>query len=67
MDDYAQGVREVCAEQGLECLDLASQIKPMGRLAWEQHLGDRAHPNAQGHEWLATKMADWVLRQVAEL
>ena len=67
MDDYAQGVREVCAELGLECLDLSGQIKPMGRLAWEQYLGDRAHPNAQGHEWLATQMADWVMKQVAEL
>lgn len=67
MDDYAEGVREVCAEQGLECLDLAGVIKPMGRVAWEQYLGDRAHPNAGGHEWLATQMADWVIGRIDEL
>lgn len=67
MDDYAQGVREVCAAEGLPCLDLAAAIKPMGRVAWEQCLGDRAHPNAQGHELLATQMADWVMKQIAAL
>ncbi len=64
MDDYADGVREVCAEQGLECLDLAGMIKPMGRTSWEEHLGDRAHPNARGHEWLANQMADWIMAQI---
>lgn len=67
MDDYAEGVREVSAEQGLECMDLAGLIKPMGRVAWEQYMGDRAHPNAQGHEWLAMQMADWVMAKIGEL
>ena len=58
----------MCAEQGLECLDLAAQIKPLGRMAWQtDYLRDRAHPTAEGHQWLAERMAEWFMAKIAEL
>ncbi|HUS79807.1 MAG TPA: GDSL-type esterase/lipase family protein [Armatimonadota bacterium] len=66
MDDYAEGVREVCAERGLPCLDLAAQIKPLGRVQWATMLADRAHPKAEGHRWLAERMADWFMEQIGQ-
>jgi len=68
MDDFADGVREVSAERGLECIDMAAEIKPLGRLTWgNDYLGDRAHPNAEGHRWLAEHMAEWFVAKIAEL
>lgn len=65
MDDYAQAVRDLAAERGdVACIDLAAQIKPMGRLAWMRYLGDLAHPNIEGHEWLASALADWIVERV---
>ena len=68
MDDYAEGVREVSAERGLQCMDIAAQIKALGRMTWQtDYLRDRAHPNAEGHQWLAEHMADWFMAKIAEL
>ncbi len=68
MDDYAEGVREVCAEQGLGCIDLAADVKQLGRMTWQtDYLGDRAHPNADGHAWLAEHMAEWIMAKIEEL
>ena len=68
MDDYAEGVREVCAERGLECLDLAAEVKQLGRMTWQtDYLRDRAHPNVDGHAWLAERMADWFMAKIGEL
>ncbi len=65
LDDYAQAVRDLCAERGdVACIDLAAQIKPMGRLQWMTYLGDLAHPNIAGHEWLAEALADWIVERV---
>ncbi len=59
LDDYAQQVRELCAQRGdATCIDLAAGIKPMGREAWGELLGDLAHPTAEGHEWIANAIAD---------
>jgi lysophospholipase L1-like esterase len=68
LDDYAEDVREVCAAQGLECLDLAAQTKSLGRMTWQtDYLRDRAHPTADGHRWLAERMAEWFVTRVEEL
>ncbi len=68
LDDYAEGVREVCAAQGLECLDLAAQTKSLGRMTWQTaYLRDRAHPTADAHRWLAERMAEWFVTRVEEL
>jgi len=65
LDDFAQQVRELCAQRGdVTCIDLAAQIKPMGREAWGELLGDLAHPNAEGHEWIANAIADWLMERV---
>jgi lysophospholipase L1-like esterase len=67
LDDFAQAVREVCQERGLACIDLAAQIKPMGREGWGAYLGDMAHPNAEGHRWLAKAIADWIMARVEDV
>lgn len=68
LDDYAQAVRDLCAERGdVTCIDLAAQIKPMGVAAWMTMLGDLAHPNAEGHRWLANALADWIMERVEGL
>lgn len=67
MEDFAEGARELCAERGLGCLDLSAQIEPLGRAGWEPMLGDMAHPNAEGHRWLAERMADWIMARIGEL
>ncbi len=68
LDDYAQAVRNLCAERGdVTCIDLAAQIKPMGVAAWMTMLGDLAHPNAEGHRWLANALADWIMERVEGL
>ncbi len=68
MDDYAQAVRDLAAERGdVTCIDLAAQIKPLGRQGWMQYLGDMAHPNIEGHEWLAEALADWITTRVDNL
>lgn len=68
LDDFAQQVRELCAERGdVTCIDLAAQIKPMGREAWGELLGDLAHPNVQGHRWIANAIADWLIERVEAL
>lgn len=65
LDDYAQAVRDLSAERGdVTCIDLAAQIKPMGVTAWMTMLGDLAHPNAEGHRWLANALADWIMERV---
>lgn len=65
MDDFAQAVRDLTEARGdVICIDLAAQIKPMGRLAWMELLGDLAHPNIDGHEWLAEALADWIVERV---
>jgi len=68
LDDYAQAVRDLSAERGdVECIDLAAQIKPMGVAAWMALLGDLAHPNAEGHRWIAGAIADWMMEGVEGL
>ncbi|MGC9319213.1 MAG: SGNH/GDSL hydrolase family protein [Armatimonadota bacterium] len=68
MDDYARQIRDFCAgREGIHCIDLAAQIKPMGREAWGALLGDMAHPNQQGHEWLADAIADWLIERMERL
>lgn len=68
LDDYAQAVRELCAERGdVTCIDLAAQIKPMGVAAWMGLLRDLAHPNADGHRWIASALADWIVERVEAL
>jgi lysophospholipase L1-like esterase len=65
LDDYAQAVRDLAAERGdVTVTDLAARIKPMGRLEWMTMLGDLAHPNVDGHEWLAEALADWLVERV---
>ncbi len=65
LDDYAQAVRDLAAERGdVTCIDLAAEIKPMGRLQWMTFLRDLVHPNIEGHEWLANALADWVVAKV---
>jgi lysophospholipase L1-like esterase len=67
MDDFAQAVRDLADERGdVVPIDLAAQIKPMGRQAWMGYLGDLAHPNIEGHEWLANALADWIVERVDE-
>lgn len=67
MEDYAEATRQLCRERDLACLDLSAEIAPLGRAGWEPMLGDLAHPNAQGHRWLAERMADWIMARIAEL
>ena len=65
LDDFAQAVREVAAGRGdVTAIDLAAQIKPLGRLQWMTMMGDLAHPNVDGHEWLADALADWIMERV---
>lgn len=65
MDDYAQVIRDLAdARENVTAIDLAAEIKPMGRQAWMQYLGDMAHPNVDGHEWLAETLADWIMERV---
>lgn len=65
MDDYAQAVRDLAAHRGdVTAIDLAAQIKQMGRAEWMKYLGDLAHPNIDGHEWLANALADWIVERV---
>lgn len=68
LDDYAEGVREVCAHRGLACLDMAAEVKSLGRMTWQtDYLRDRAHPTADGHTWLAERMAEWFMERINEL
>ncbi len=68
LDDYAQQVRDLCAErEDVQCIDLHTQIKAMGAAAWGAMLRDMAHPNVDGHEWLAEAIADWLVERVEAL
>lgn len=68
MDDFAQAVRDLARERGdVTAIDLAAQIKPMGRQGWMQYLGDMAHPNIEGHEWIANAIANWLVERVEAL
>ncbi len=68
MDDYAQRIRDLTDERAdVSCIDLAARIKAMGREAWGALLGDMAHPNEQGHEWLAEAIADWLIERMEGL
>jgi lysophospholipase L1-like esterase len=65
MDDYAQTVRDLADRRGdITCIDLAAQIQQLGRQGWMEYLGDLAHPNIEGHEWIADALADWIVERV---
>lgn len=65
MDDFARQVRDLCAERGdVTAIDLAARIKALGRQGWGGLLGDMAHPNIEGHEWLAGELAAWIVERV---
>lgn len=51
--DYVDAIAQVGGEYGIAVLNLHE----VGGFDWTVHTGDGCHPNPQGHDWLAEKIA----------
>lgn len=60
-DPLAQAIREVAAQRGLPCCDLQKAYYDLGETKARAML-PTVHPTAEGHELMATTMADFMQR-----
>jgi len=66
MDDYAKAVEDVADSWQLDCIDLAGALKEKGRDGLLPLMADMAHPNAEGHLFMAQTIADFLMERVHE-
>jgi len=59
MDDYADTIRTLAAERNIAMYDLAADFKALGTKKMSDYFSDMAHPNNQGHEFIAKKLASY--------
>lgn len=64
MDDFAQAMRDLAAEKGITCFDVHQHLKAVGKAPFaEKYMADTAHPNAEGHKFVADKLAEFLIAQ----
>ena len=63
MDDYADAVRTLAAERNIAMYDLAADFKALGTENMSVYFRDMAHPNNQGHDFIAKKLAAYFAAQ----
>ncbi|MHB9057171.1 MAG: SGNH/GDSL hydrolase family protein, partial [Paludibacteraceae bacterium] len=63
MDDYADAIRSLARERNIAIYDLASDFKGLGTKGMTDYFGDMAHPNDQGHEFIARKLVAYFAAQ----
>jgi lysophospholipase L1-like esterase len=63
MDDYADAIRALAGERNIAMYDLAADFKALGSKGMSAYFGDMAHPNNQGHEFIAGKLTAYFAAQ----
>ena len=63
MDDYADAIRALAGERNIAMYDLAADFKALGPRKMSDYFADMAHPNNQGHEFIARKLAAYFAAQ----
>ncbi|MHB9138403.1 MAG: GDSL-type esterase/lipase family protein [Victivallaceae bacterium] len=63
LDDYADAIRSLAKERNIAIYDLAADFKALGPKNMSEYFADMAHPNNQGHEFIAKKMAAYFAAQ----
>ena len=62
MDEFAQTIRDLAKERGIECFDVNAYMKAVGKLPLgEKYMADTAHPNAAGHKFVADKLCEFLI------
>ena len=62
MDEFAQTIRDLAKERGIECFDVNAHMKAVGKLPLgEKYMADTAHPNAAGHQFVADKLCEFLI------
>ena len=62
MDEFAQTIRDLAKERGIECFDVNAYMKAVGKLPLgEKYMADTAHPNAAGHKFIADKLCEFLI------
>ena len=63
-DAYAQAVRDLAKERGIECFDINALMKAVGKLPLgDKYLADTAHPNAAGHLFVTDKLCEYLIEK----
>ncbi len=65
-DPLAQAIRDVATQRGLPCCDLQKAYYDLGE-AKARAMLPTVHPTAEGHELMATTMADFIQRSAGNL
>jgi lysophospholipase L1-like esterase len=63
LDDYADAIRSLAKERNIAIYDLAADFKTFGPKAMSAYFADMAHPNNQGHEFIAKNLAVYFAAQ----
>lgn len=63
MNDYTDACIALAKERDLEYFELAPLFKKLPRATtFDSYFDDMAHPNADGHEFIASKLAEYLTR-----
>ncbi|MFA6715255.1 MAG: GDSL-type esterase/lipase family protein [Victivallaceae bacterium] len=61
LDDYSDAVKSLAQNRNINCLDLHTVFKKMGKFVIRSYFADMAHPNERGHELMAQKIFSFII------
>ena len=62
MDDYAETCKRLARDRKLEYFEMAPAFKKLPLETFTSYFADMAHPNADGHEFIAQQIAGYLAR-----